>query len=133
MKLLTHSIREQLLRNGRTRAALEASGEGEADFPPVVKLFTPDAQCAWLLSEIDPLNSDLAFGLCDLGMGSPELGSVCLSDLQALRGALGLPVERDRHFTPTHRLSVYARAAWHAAAITDNPAALALAAEEVSG
>ena len=54
---------------------------------------------------------DIAFGLCDLGMGCPELGSVSLSEITALRGALGLPVERDRHFKATKRLSAYAEEA----------------------
>lgn len=50
---------------------------------PVVKLFTPDTDCTWLLSELDPTDPDLAFGLCDLSLGTPELSSVRLSELQA--------------------------------------------------
>ena len=128
MKLLTTSIREQLLRNGRASAALAEEGTGEADFLPVVKLFTPDAACTWLLTELDPEDPDIAFGLCDLGMGCPELGSVRISELESVRGGLGLPVERDRRFVAAHTLSVYARAAWNAAAITERPEALAQAA-----
>jgi hypothetical protein len=30
----------------------------------VVKLFTPDAACTWLLTELDPDDPDIAFGLC---------------------------------------------------------------------
>jgi integrase len=42
------------------------------------------------------LDSDgLAFGLCDLGMGEPELGYVSLTELRTVRGKLGLPIERD--------------------------------------
>ncbi|MFW6027477.1 MAG: DUF2958 domain-containing protein [bacterium] len=132
MKLLTIPIREQLLRNGRIQAALAEEGRQHADFLPVVKLFTPDANCTWLLSELDPEDPDIAFGLCDLGMGCPELGSVRISELQSVRGAFGLPVERDRHFAAMHTLSVYARAAWNAAAITENPQALAQAAEAMA-
>ena len=128
MKLLTTSIREQLLRNGRIRAALEEQADNVHDFEPVVKLFTPDANCTWLLSELDPEDPDIAFGLCDLGMGCPELGTVRVSELESVRGAFGLPVERDLHFAPMHTLSVYARAAWNAAAITESPQALAHAA-----
>src|SRR5688572_19579631 len=98
MKLLTTPIREQLLRNGRIQAALAEEAKPDADFLPVVKLFTPDANCTWLLSELDPEEPDIAFGLCDLGMGCPELGSVRISELESVRGAFGLPVERDRHF-----------------------------------
>ena len=68
--------------------------EPEPDFLPVVKLFTPDAGCTWLLTEIDPDDPDIAFGLCDLGIGYPELGSVSLSELASVRGRLGLAVER---------------------------------------
>src|SRR5918996_6371113 len=115
MKLLTSSILEQLLRNGRIRENLAEESRDEADFLPVVKLFTPDAGCTWLLTELDPEDPDIAFGLCDLGMDCPELGSVRISELESARGRLGLPVERDRHFAPLHTLSVYARAAWNAA------------------
>ena len=87
MKLLTKSIREQLLRNGRIPLTpLTKQGEADADFLPVVKLFTPDAACTWLLTELDPEDPDIAFGLCDLGMGCPELGSVRISELESVRG-----------------------------------------------
>jgi hypothetical protein len=109
MKLLTADIRERLLKNGRIRQQLEQEREEpEFDFLPVVKLFTPDAGCTWLLTEIDPEDPDIAFGLCDLGMGCPELGSVSLSELKSVRGRLGLPVERDLHFVATKTLSAYA-------------------------
>ena len=78
---------------------------------PVVKLFTPDAGATWLLTEIDPDEPDLAFGLCDLGMGFPELGRVSLSELSTVRGMMALPIERDLHFEATQRLSAYAREA----------------------
>jgi Protein of unknown function (DUF2958) len=80
----------------------------ERDHKPVVKIFTPDAGATWLLSESDPDDPDRLFGLCDLGLGCPELGYVSLSELTALRGPLGLPVERDKHFAGDKPLSVYA-------------------------
>jgi hypothetical protein len=104
MKLLTDAQREKLLKNGRESRA----NEGGVDHFPVVKLFTPDAGATWLLSELDPDEPDIAFGLCDLGMGCPELGYVSLSEIASVRGRLGLPVERDRHFTPTKCLTAYA-------------------------
>lgn len=97
MKLITDSLTEQLLANGRAQRAAIDKGDNALDFKPVVKLFTPDAQCTWLLTELDP-DGGLAFGLCDLGLGCPELGYVSLTELYAVRGKLGLPVERDRHF-----------------------------------
>ncbi len=132
MKLLTNDIRERLLRNGRTRQVRENDLRGE-DFPPVVKLFTPDAGCTWLLTELDPQEPYIAFGLCDLGMGYPELGYVSLAELASVRGKLGLPIERDLHFTATHPLSVYAHAARVAEAITEDEQALAKAAAALAG
>lgn len=109
MKLLTKQIHDRLLKNGRIQAAYdENAGSAYPDFYPVVKLFTPDANCTWLLTEIDPENPDIAFGLCDLGMGFPELGSVSLSEIASVKGQLGLPVERDFHFTADKTLSAYA-------------------------
>jgi len=133
MKLLTKTIYERLLRNGRIRQALEEDGRADADFLPVVKLFTRDAGCIWLLSELDPEDPDICFRLCDLGMGCPELGSVRISELESVRGRLGLPIERDRYFAPRHTISVYARAAWNEAAITENPACLEQAALAAAG
>jgi hypothetical protein len=61
------------------RAYGARGAKGEALDPrPVVKLFTPGAGAAWLLTELDPDDPDIAFGLCDLGLGFPELGSVRL-------------------------------------------------------
>ena len=111
MKLLTKDIHERLLKNGLIRASFNEAEDTEPDFLPVVKLFTPDGQCTWLLIELDPEEPDIAFGLCDLGMGCPELGYLSISELESVRGRLGLPVERDRHFTPTKTLSAYAEEA----------------------
>ena len=110
MELLTDELKEQLLANGRQQAPVRGT-DAEIDFFPVVKLFTPDAGATWLLSEIDPDEPDLAFGLCDLGLGFPELGLVSLSELASVRGKLGLAVERDLHFVAKKPLSVYAREA----------------------
>jgi hypothetical protein len=118
VKLLTADIRKKLLRNGKLRQQREQEDKPEPDFWPVVKLFTPDAGCTWLLTEIDPEEPDIAFGSCDLGLGHPELGSVSLSELEAVRGQLNLPVERDLYFTATKTLSAYADEARAHGAIT---------------
>lgn len=103
MKLITQSQIRKLIRNGE-----RSQREPNFDPHPVVKLFTPDGQGTWLLSEIDPTNPDRAFGLCDLGFGCPELGHVSLIELAAVRGKLGLPIERDRSFRAKGLLSAYA-------------------------
>lgn len=103
MSLIPESLRSQLLANGERQSA------GDSRHPlPVVKLFTPDANATWLLTELDPADPDLAFGLCDLGLGCPELGYVRLSELETARGPLGLKIERDHHFTADRTLSDYA-------------------------
>ena len=105
-KLITDEQRAQLLANGR-----QSLEQDNFDPAPVVKLFTPDAAATWLLTEIDPDDHDHAFGLCDLGLGYPELGWVSLAEIATVRGRLGLPIERDLHFAAQKRLSAYAREA----------------------
>lgn len=106
MALLTAAQREQLLNNGLRSAE---AADGTIDHFPVVKLFTPDAGATWLLSELDPEDPDLGFGLCDLGLGCPELGYVSLAEIAEVRGRYGLPVERDLYFTATKPISEYAK------------------------
>jgi hypothetical protein len=108
MELITAEIEARLLENGRRNAERIAVDGNTLDFEPVVKLFTPDAGCTWLLTELHPEDPDIAFGLCDLGMGCPELGSVRISEIRALRGRLNLPVERDLHFQADKTLTAYA-------------------------
>jgi hypothetical protein len=111
MELLPQSLLDQLAANGRTNQNRIDAGEDTIDFHPVVKLFTPDAAATWLLTETDPEDPDIAFGLCDLGLGFPELGSVRLSEIRAVRGRLRMPVERDLFFKPDAPLSTYAERA----------------------
>jgi hypothetical protein len=73
----------------------------------VVKLFLPGTGATWLLSEMDE-DGDTLFGLCDLGLQSPELGSVSLAELEEIRTPLGLGVERALHWKPNKTLSQYA-------------------------
>lgn len=103
MELITKDQRKQLLANGEATRA-----NPDADPFPVVKLFTPDAQATWLLTELMPDEPDIAFGLCDLGLGSPELGYVSLIEIMSVRGQLGLPVERELSFEADKPLSAYA-------------------------
>ena len=109
MKLFTKVQFAALLKNGAI-ANQERNGEVETDLTrkPVVKLFTPWGSATWLLSEIDPEDQDIAFGLCDLGMGFPELGCVSIAELAVVRGPFGLGVERDLHWTASKSLLAYA-------------------------
>ena len=94
---------ERLLDNGR-RIAMT----GDDDVEPVVKLFTPDAGCTWLLVSLDPDEPDHAYGLCDLGLGCAEIGSVSIAEIKSIRGAVGLPPERDLYFEAEGTLGWYA-------------------------
>ncbi len=106
MKLITKAIMSKLVKNGLT----------EGDHKPELKLFTPWGAATWLISEIG-VDGETAFGLCDLGFGTPELGYVSISELTSVKGPFGLKVERDRHFTPTKTLSEYAEEARNNGAI----------------
>ena len=95
MKLLTQEIKQQLPK-------LYSQDEVE-DPMVVVKFFTPDSSWTWLILEgSEQENGDWMFfcqassHLCHEG----ELGYVMLSELEQIRGALGLEVERDLYFSP---------------------------------
>jgi hypothetical protein len=62
-----------------------------------VKFFTPDANWTWYATEFDP-QERIFFGLV-VGFET-ELGYFSLDELQEVKGGLGLPVERDVHWTP---------------------------------
>jgi hypothetical protein len=104
--VITDDERAQLLANGKARATAP-----NFDPMPVVRLFTPDAHAIWLLAALDPVDGDTAWGLCDVGIGMPELGTVRLSDLAFIVGPLNRPILRDRYFQPARTLSEYTRQA----------------------
>ncbi|WP_186116284.1 DUF2958 domain-containing protein [Burkholderia gladioli] len=100
--LVTAEQLAQLLAVGAARAA------GQSIDPlPAVRLFTPDAHATWLLAAIDPADGDTAWGLIDLGIGMPALGTVRLSDLAGIVGPLQRPVLRDLYFHAVRPLSEY--------------------------
>jgi len=104
MELLTKPQRAALLATG-----LEIMERDTSHLVwPKVKLFTPDAGARWLLAWLEPEDEDTAWGLCDLGVGYPEIGSVSMSEIADVRGAYGLPVERDLFFRPLMSLLDYA-------------------------
>lgn len=78
----------------KTLPALYASDGNKADLPAVY-LFTPDANATWVLWEYDEA-TDTAFGMADLGLGFPEMGSVWIGELESIRGTLGLSIEMDK-------------------------------------
>lgn len=68
--------------------------DGKRGDLPAVYVFTPDSGATWVLWEYSADEGN-AFGLCDLGLGYPEMGYVSVPELEELRGSMGLPVEVD--------------------------------------
>ena len=80
------------------RATLPPLYSQEKVKDPIVraKFFTPDSSWTWYALEFD--GDDRFFGLAE--GHETELGYFTLSELEAGRGPLGLPIERDLHFRP---------------------------------
>jgi len=91
MKLITAAIQKKLEKNYQ-----KASKTGES-VSVVLKLFG-GSNCTWLITEIEP-DGDTMRGLCDIGLGCCEYGTVSLSELKSVRfPPFGLPIERDKWF-----------------------------------
>ena len=101
MKLLTQAIRSKLPPLGSTDRL------PHDQILVQVKLFTPDSSWTWFATEFD--GDDTFFGL--VSGFEVELGYFSLSELESVRGPLGLPIERDLWFKPTplSQLSEYSR------------------------
>ena len=89
MKLLTQEIRKKL-------PPLYSQENKGGKAVVYLKMFCPDSNWTWLATEFD--GEDTFFGLVD-GL-EKELGYFSLKELESVRGALGLPIERDLHWTP---------------------------------
>lgn len=104
---------ERPLLDQETRTKLPELYSGEEkglDALAQVKFFTPDGEWTWYASEGSPVDGDgfydtnkekvdfLFFGLV-AGL-EIELGYFSLSELESVRGAMGLPIERDLDFVP---------------------------------
>jgi hypothetical protein len=97
MKLLTKEILAKMPKLYTTEDV--PVGEKEV----IVKFFTPDANWTWFAVEGEDVIEDghavdyMMFGLVD--GNEKEWGYFLLSQLREVRGALGLPVERDMYFS----------------------------------
>jgi len=93
--VLTKAQFDKMVKNHKERPY-------DSKLKPVVKFFDPIGAGVWLLSDLDPENG-IAFGLCDLGMGFPEIGDVSLDEMIGIqhsrRRPLPLGIERDLHFS----------------------------------
>jgi len=108
MKLITKEIKKQLEKNAAISENSHLMPEIKIDHKPVLKLFSPVGAATWLLTE---LKDGIAFGLCDLGQGTPELGYISINELENIKLPMGLKIERDIHFAANKTLSEYAAAA----------------------
>lgn len=92
MKLLTKEIMRKLPRIGAT------DGKDKRECY-VVKFFTPDSSWTWWAVEGQPFgdNDYRFFGLVQ--GHETEWGYFLLSQLQEVRGAFGLAIERDRFYS----------------------------------
>jgi hypothetical protein len=81
----------------------------EFDPWPVVKLFTPDGGCTWLVTEIDPEEPNRLWVLADLSLGCCEYDTIWRTEIEAIRGRLGLPVERVTLETTRRDLGLHPR------------------------
>ena len=89
MELLTDELRAKLPKlYANEKLGLNAKAQA--------KFFMPDGHYRWYPSEFD--GEDLFFGL--VAGHEIELGYFRLSELQEVRGAFGLPIERDKFFEP---------------------------------
>jgi len=130
MKLIPQELEARLIANWRKGESLDENQANRAahDPVPVIKFFDPTGPATWLVTEMVAHNRDILFGLCDLGLGMPELGYVSVSELESIRVAGGrLGIERDIHFTASYPISVYAHAARSHGAITFDAQTLAQA------
>jgi hypothetical protein len=106
-KMIPENLEEIMIHN----ATEVQTGLGK-DHEPVVKLHSKYGKGIWLLSEMDAKNH-IAYGICDLGQGNPELSYVSITHLESIRHArLKVPmVEIDPAFEGKYPLSVYFEAA----------------------
>jgi hypothetical protein len=100
MQLLTEEL----------RASLPPLYAQDGNKNPVVhaKFFTPDSNWTWFITEGGPEGDDYIFFGYVIGH-EEEWGYSALSDLESVRGALKLPIERDLYFTPGPWSEVIAR------------------------
>jgi len=89
MKLLTKKLREKL-------PPLYAQEKLGSKAVAHVKFFTPDSNWTFWATEFD--GKDTFFGLVD--GHEKELGYFSLTELESVRGPMGLPIERDLYWQP---------------------------------
>jgi len=112
MDLFTSKDIERLYFNG-------LPSETGKDHFPVVKLFRPNANDIWLLTELNPNNTLKFWGLGGHGLWSIYLGYTHYKEFISRKNTPAHRVMRDPHFSPKYPLSVYAKAAFAVGFVTE--------------
>jgi hypothetical protein len=99
--MMTKADMQKLIKNSNESQVAQVKDE-LFNPKPVVKLFDCMGPATWLISECD--ENGYAFGLCDLGWGTPELGYVYIPEL--IEG-LGRRLEKDRYFQANKTMMEY--------------------------
>lgn len=94
MKLMTKALRDKL------PALYSTEDVPEDDKRIIVKFFDPCGSWTWYAVEGEPEGEDIRFfGLVDGHV--KEWGYFMLSELESVKGPLGIGIERDLHFSGT--------------------------------
>ncbi|MCB4859591.1 DUF2958 domain-containing protein [Sphingobium sp. PNB] len=103
MDWLTDALKEELLTAGKRQA--EADARAESCALPILTCLRLSGS-SWLLASVCPDDPDMAYGLCHVAGGVPELGYIRLSELAGLRNSNGIGVFEDPMFKNADRLDV---------------------------
>ena len=98
MKLMTKELAKKLPKLYTTDQFTD-EGERIYDITLVAKFFTPDSQWTWYIIEGEQRGDDWLFFGYIVGL-ERELGYFTLSELESVRGPLGLKIERDIYWEP---------------------------------
>ena len=90
MKLLTKDIQDKLQE--------QFSKGSDFDQMVVTKFFDPCGSWSWYCMNQDPDDPDYLWGI--VRGFEVEMGSFSLSELESVKGAFGIGIERDLYFTP---------------------------------
>jgi hypothetical protein len=96
-------MRRVMLLTQENRRALPAlySQDGKGmDAIAHVKIFDPCGRFTFYVTEFDGEDTLFGWTVSPLGADCDELGYASLSELEAVKGRLGIGLERDRYFTP---------------------------------
>ncbi|GAA3913589.1 DUF2958 domain-containing protein [Chitinophaga oryziterrae] len=103
--LFTNTQYQQLLQNGSNKIK-------RWDLHPVAKLTMPGHAFSWLLTDIDPQDPNVGYGLYIEFDGFIAYGSVDLKELLTIKDEMGFGIENDPSFNAKFSLEVYKSAHW---------------------